>query len=121
MLSVGLNDSPLKISHSLKITDSSKSSFLNIYYLSVLLLFFKILIEKKYIPANIMYNRHVTIYITFRLVAVPKGTAYRQIIDISNNATHTRKSLVKGERFIRSVWMAEMMPWTRNCGLFISL
>ena len=22
---------------------------------------------------------------------------------------HTRKSLVKGERFIRSVWMAEMM------------
>ena len=25
------------------------------------------------------------------------------------NATHTRKSLVKGERFIRYVWMAEMM------------
>ena len=70
-----------------------------------------------------MYKRHVIIYIKFRLrlVAVPKGTAYRQIIDISNNATHTRKSLVKGERFIRSVWMAEMMPWTRNCGLFISL
>ena len=70
-----------------------------------------------------MYIRHVTIYIKFRLrlVAVPKGTAYRQIIDISNNATHTRKSLVKGERFIRSVWMAEMMPWTRNCGLFITL
>ena len=56
-----------------------------------------------------------------KLVAVPEGTAYRQIIDISNNATHTRKSLVKGERFIRSVWMAEMMPWTRNCGLFITL
>ena len=47
-----------------------------------------------------------------RLVAVPEGTACRQIIDISYIATHTRKSLVKGERFIRSVWMAEMMPWT---------
>ena len=45
-----------------------------------------------------------------KLVAVPEGTAYRQIIDISYIATHTRKSLVKGERFIRSVWMAEMMP-----------
>ena len=41
------------------------------------------------------------------LVAVPEGTAYRQIIDISYIATHTRKSLVKGERFIRSVGMAE--------------
>ena len=47
-----------------------------------------------------------------KLVAVPEGTAYRQIIDISYIATHTRKSLVKGERFIRSVWMAEMMPRT---------
>ena len=45
-----------------------------------------------------------------KLVAVPEGTAYRQIKDISYIATHTRKSLVKGERFIRSVWMAEMMP-----------
>ena len=45
-----------------------------------------------------------------KLVAVPEGTACRQIIDISYIATHTRKSLVKGERFIRSVWMAEMMP-----------
>ena len=47
-----------------------------------------------------------------RLVAVPEGTAYRQIIVISYIATQTRKSLVKGERFIRSVWMAEMMPQT---------
>ena len=47
-----------------------------------------------------------------KLVAVPEGTAYRQIIDISYIATHTRKSLVKGERFIRSVWMAEMMTRT---------
>ena len=44
------------------------------------------------------------------LVAVPEGTANRQIIGISYNATQTRKSLVKGERFIRAVWMAEMMP-----------
>ena len=44
------------------------------------------------------------------LVAVPEGTANRQIIDISYIATHTRKSLVKGERFIRAKWMAEMMP-----------
>ena len=43
-------------------------------------------------------------------VAVPEGTAYRQIIVISYSATQTRKSLVKGERFIRTVWMAEMMP-----------
>ena len=43
------------------------------------------------------------------LVAVPEGTANRQIIGISYNATQTRKSLVKGERFIRAVWMAEMM------------
>ena len=41
------------------------------------------------------------------LVAVPEGTANRQIIDISYIATQTRKSLVKGERFIRAVWMAE--------------
>ena len=61
-----------------------------------------------------MYKRHVIIYIKFRLrlVAVPKGTAYRQIIDISYIADQTRKSLVKGERFIRSVWMAEMMSQT---------
>ena len=47
------------------------------------------------------------------LVAVPEGTAKRQIIDISYIATQTRKSLVKGERFIRAVWMAEMM--IQNC------
>ena len=46
------------------------------------------------------------------LVAVPEGTANRQIIGISCIATQTRKSLVKGERFIRAVWMAEMMSGT---------
>ena len=46
------------------------------------------------------------------LVAVPEGTANRQIIGISYIATQTRKSLVKGERFIRAVWMAEMMSET---------
>ena len=35
------------------------------------------------------------------LVAVPEGTANRQILGISYIATQTRKSLVKGERFIR--------------------
>ena len=52
------------------------------------------------------------------LVAVPEGTANRQILGISYIATQTRKSLVKGERFIRAVWMAEMMPCNRyssNC------
>ena len=33
-------------------------------------------------------------------------------MDISYSATQTRKSLVKGERFIRAVWMAEMMSET---------
>ena len=47
-----------------------------------------------------------------RLVAVPEGTAYRQIIVISYIAPQTRKSLVKGERFIRAVWMAEMITYT---------
>ena len=56
-----------------------------------------------------------------RLVAVPEGTAYRQIIVISYIATQTRKSLVKGERFIRAVWMAEMMPETRNSSNSITL
>ena len=55
---------------------------------------------------------YIVVYMELRLVAVPEGTAYRQIIDISYIATQTRKSLVKGERFIRSVWMAEMMPQT---------
>ena len=55
-------------------------------------------------------NYYNNITLRLILVAVPEGTAYRQIIDISYIATHTRKSLVKGERFIRSVWMAEMMP-----------
>ena len=41
-----------------------------------------------------------------------EGTANRQIIGISYAATQTRKSLVKGERFIRAVWMAEMMSET---------
>ena len=40
-------------------------------------------------------------------MAVPEGTAYREIIFISQDATQTRKSLVKGERFIRAVWMTE--------------
>ena len=55
------------------------------------------------------------------LVAVPEGTANRQIIDISYIATQTRKSLVKGERFIRAVWMAEMMPCNRYSSNCISL
>ena len=46
------------------------------------------------------------------LVAVPEGTANRQIIGISYIATQTRKSLVKGERFIRAVWIAEMITRT---------
>ena len=33
-----------------------------------------------------------------------------QIIGISYIATQTRKSLVKDERFIRAVWIAEIMP-----------
>ena len=55
------------------------------------------------------------------LVAVPEGTANRQIIDISYIATQTRKSLVKGERFIRSVWIAEMITRTWQSGNFLSL
>ena len=66
---------------------------------------------KKKIHSDILLSRVSDYNIKFRLrlVAVPEGTAYGQIIDISYIATHTRKSLVKGERFIRSVWMAEMM------------
>jgi len=43
----------------------------------------------------------------------PGKTVCREIEDVSESATHTRKSLVKGERFIRSVWMAEILWWTR--------
>ena len=76
---------------------------------SAFILCLKFRIEKK----NILSSR-VNNYIIkrLRLVAVPEGTACRQIIDISYIATHTRKSLVKGERFIRSVWMGEMMTRT---------
>ena len=76
---------------------------------SAFILCLKFQIEKK----NILSSR-VNNYIIkrLRLVAVPEGTAYRQIRDISYIATQTRKSLVKGERFIRSVWMAEMMSQT---------
>ena len=72
---------------------------------SAFILCLKFQIEKK----NILSSR-VNNYIIkrLRLVAVPEGTAYRQIRDISYIATQTRKSLVKGERFIRSVWMAEI-------------
>ena len=55
-------------------------------------------------------HRYRDLLVVIILVAVPKGTANRQIIGISYIATQTRKSLVKGERFIRAVWMAEMMP-----------
>ena len=40
--------------------------------------------------------------------SLPRKAACRQIEYVSGSATQTRKSLVKGERFIRSVWMAEM-------------
>ena len=40
---------------------------------------------------------------------LPKKSVIEEIKVISICATQTRKSLVKGERFIRSVWMAEMM------------
>ena len=43
----------------------------------------------------------------------PRKTVCREIEDVSESATHTRKSLVKGERFIRYVWMAEILWWTR--------
>ena len=39
----------------------------------------------------------------------PKRSVWRQIKKISVSAPHTRKSLVKGERFIRYVWKAEKM------------
>ena len=35
-------------------------------------------------------------------------TSHREIEIVSVSATQTRKSLVKGERFVRSVWMAEI-------------
>ena len=40
--------------------------------------------------------------------SLPRKAACRQIEYVSGSATQTRKSLVKGERFVRSVWMAEM-------------
>ena len=40
--------------------------------------------------------------------SLPRKAACRQIEYVLGSATQTRKSLVKGERFIRSVWMAEM-------------
>ena len=43
--------------------------------------------------------------------SLPRKAACRQIEYVSGSATQTRKSLVKGERFIRSVWMAEMIGW----------
>ena len=49
----------------------------------------------------------IALVIELILVAVPEGTANRQILGISYIATQTRKSLVKGERFIRAVWMTE--------------
>ena len=44
----------------------------------------------------------------------PKRSVKRQIKKISVNAPHTRKSLVKGERFIRYVWKAEKMTVTKQ-------
>ena len=44
----------------------------------------------------------------------PKRSVLRQIKKISVNAPHTRKSLVKGERFIRYVWKAEKMTLTKQ-------
>ena len=38
----------------------------------------------------------------------PRKTVCRENNNVSVSATHTRKSLVKGERFIRYVWMAEI-------------